>query len=397
MTTLTALANSFDSVATIAKRPREIAYFGLLSLGVLAGLAAVVYTLVVGHEHAYNVSREIPWGILISTYVFFVVSSTGLCLVSSLGDVWGFEKFEIIGRRGHLLAILTLVTGFTTIAMELNHPVRMILYTVLSPNFTSAIWWMGCLYGIYLVLLSIEFTSLMEGWRKAAYVSGLLGFIAAISAHSNLGAVFGFLEARHFWYGPYMPIYFILSALVSGGALTPLIVYFNHKARGRELSLKYREFMEAVGKLQALFIGILIFFTTWKFITGIYGQPPEKYETTMALLTGPLAVNFWFFEVLLGMLIPFVILINKRTRTVFGVAMAGLSTLIGIFFMRYDLIIAGQLMPMREDLGEAGHGLLHYVPSLTEMSIVVGALCLCLLLYSLAEKIFDLEGGHRHR
>jgi Ni/Fe-hydrogenase subunit HybB-like protein len=396
MTTFTALANSFGSVATIARRPQEIAYFGALSLGVLAGLAAVVYTLVVGHEHAYNVSREIPWGILISTYVFFVVSSTGLCLVSSLGDVWGFEKFEIIGRRGHLLAILTLVTGFMTIAMELNHPIRMGLYAVISPNFSSAIWWMGCLYGIYLVLLSIEFTSLMEGWRRAAYVSGLLGFIAAISAHSNLGAVFGLLEARHFWYGPYMPIYFILSALVSGGALTPLIVYFNHKARGRELSLKYREFMQAIGKLQALFLGILMFFTTWKFITGIYGQPPEKYQTTMALMAGPLAVNFWVFEVLLGMLIPFLLLINKRTRTVFGVALAGLSTLVGIFFMRYDLVIAGQLVPMREDFGEAGHQLLHYFPSLAELSIVVGALCLCLLLYSLAEKIFDLEGGHRH-
>ncbi len=396
MTTLTALANSFGSMATIARRPREIAYFGFLGLGILAGLAAVIYVLAVGHEHAYNTTRAIPWGILISTYVFFVVSSTGLCLVSSLGDVWGFEKFEIIGRRGHLLAILTLVTGFATIAMELNHPIRMGLYAIISPNFASAIWWMGCLYGIYLILLSIEFTSLMEGWRKAAYVSGLLGFIAAVSAHSNLGAVFGFLEARHFWYGPYMPIYFILSALVSGGALTPLLVYFNHKARGRELSLPYRDFMQAIGKLQALFLGILIFFTVWKFLAGIYGRPPEKYETVMALLAGPLAVNFWVFEVLLGMLIPFVILINRATRTPFGVAMAGLSSMIGIFFMRYDLVIAGQLVPMREGAGEAAHGLLSYIPSPAETAIVVGALCLCLFLYSAAEKIFDLEGGHRH-
>lgn len=396
MTTLTALANSFGSMATIARRPREIAYFGLLGLGVLAGLTAAIYTLVVGHAHAYHVSREIPWGILISTYVFFVVSSTGLCLVSSLGDVWGFEKFEIIGRRGHLLAILTLLTGFGTMAMELNHPIRMGIYAVLSPSFTSAIWWMGSLYGVYLVLLSIEFTSLMEGWRRAAYISGLLGFIAAVAAHSNLGAVFGLLEARHYWYGPYMPIYFILSALVSGGAITPLIVYFNHRARGRELSLKYREFMEAISKLQAMFLGILIFFTTWKLISGLYGHPPEKYEATMALIAGPLSINFWFFEVLLGMLLPFLILINKQTRTVFGVAMAGLSTLIGIFFMRYDLVVAGQLVPVREGSGELTNGLLQYFPSVTEIAIVIGAICLCLLLYSAAEKIFDLEGGHRH-
>lgn len=396
MNILNALADSYAKMATIAKNPKQLMYFGLLSFGVLIGIVAVIYTLVVGREHAYNVSREIPWGILISTYVFFVVSSTGLCLVSSLGDVWGFEKFEIIGRRGHLLAILTLVTGFATIAMELDHPIRMGWYVMISPNFASAIWWMGCLYGIYLVLLSIEFTSLMEGWRKAAYVSGLLGFIAAISAHSNLGAVFGFLEARHYWYGPYMPIYFILSALVSGGALTPLIVYFNHRARGEELSPKYQEFMEMIGRLQALFLGILIFFTVWKMLSGVYGHPPEKYETTMALLAGPLSINFWVFEVLLGMVLPFIILTNKRTRTVTGVAMAGVSTLIGIFFMRFDLVIAGQLVPMREGTLELGNHLLHYFPSLSEVAIVVGALCLCLLLYSLAEKIFDLEGGHRH-
>jgi|GEM_PF-2663025 molybdopterin-containing oxidoreductase family membrane subunit len=51
---------------------------------------------------------------------------------------------------------------------------------------------------------------------------------------------------------------------------------------------------------------------------------------------------------------------------------------------------------MREDAGEHLGGLLHYVPSPVEITIVVGAICLCLLLYSLAEKIFDLEGGHRH-
>lgn len=396
MSTIKALANAHIRVATIFRSPQQLAYFGLLSFGVLIGLVAVVYTLIVGREHVYNLSREIPWGILISTYVFFVVSSTGLCLVSSLGDVWGFEAFEVIGRRGHLLAILTLVTGFGTIAMELDHPIRMGWYVMISPNFTSAIWWMGCLYGLYLVLLSIEFTSLMEGWRKAAYISGLLGFIAAISAHSNLGAVFGFLEARHYWYGPYMPIYFILSALVSGGALTPLIVYFNHRARGQELSPKYVKFMDTMGRLQALFLGILIFFTIWKLLSGVYGHPPEKYESSMALLAGPLSINFWVFELLLGMLIPFAILINKRTRTVAGVAIAGCSTLIGIFFMRYDLVIAGQLVPMREATLEPGRHLLHYFPSVAEISIVVGALCLCLLLYSLAEKIFDLEGGHRH-
>ncbi len=384
-------------MTAIAKRPGEMIWFAVLCLGMMAGAAGVVTVLIKGHAHVYNVTREIPWGILISTYVFFVVSSTGLCLVSSLGDVWGFEKFAIIGRRGHLLALLTLCTGFGTMAMELNHPIRMGIYAILSPNFSSPIWWMGTLYGFYMLCLIIEFTSLMRGWKRMAFYSGLAGFFAAITAHSNLGAVFGLLEARHFWYGSYMPIYFIVSALASGAALTVMIVYFNHKARGIALSPRYEEFMYTMGKLQALFLGILLFFAVWKIIPGLYGQPPEKYEATMALLNGPLAFNFWFFEMGLGILIPLAIVANRKTRTVFGVAMAGLLSTIGIFFMRYDLVIAGQLVSMRpEHVEGGGHQLLHYVPSLTEIGIVIGSIALCLFLYTLAEKIFNLEGGHSH-
>ncbi len=385
-----------SAITAVIKRPVEWAWFGLLAAAMLAGAVAVGFVIAKGHGQVFNLTREIPWGILISTYVFFVVSSTGLCLVSSLGDVWGFKEFEVIGRRGHLLAILTLVTGFGVMAMELNHPFRMALYAIISPNLSSPIWWMGTLYGVYLILLCGEFTALMIGSRRLSFVFGLLGFFAAISAHSNLGAVFGLLEARHYWYGSFLPIYFILSALVSGGALTALIVYFNHRARGIPLSADYQRFMLTVGRLQALFLGILMFFIIWKIIPGVYGQPPEKYEATMALVSGPLAFNFWFFEVLVGMVIPFLLLVNRRTLTPFGVTVAGLLCTAGIFFMRYDLVIAGQIVPMRESAGEGPVRLLQYFPSLAEMAIVAAAVAFCLFLYTLAEKFLPMEGGHRH-
>ncbi|HKJ63898.1 MAG TPA: NrfD/PsrC family molybdoenzyme membrane anchor subunit [Desulfopila sp.] len=363
----------------------------LLGIGTAAGIAAVIYVLNVGHLHAYNLTREVPWGILISTYVFFVVSSTGLCLVSSLGHVFGIKEFEVIGKRAILLAILTLLTGFGTIAMELNHPFRMVVWVILSPNLASPIWWMGTLYGLYLVLLAIEFYALMKHHHRFAATVGLLGFLAAITAHSNLGAVFGLLEARPYWHGSFLPIYFILSAMVSGGALLALMVYFNGFFRNHDLTEKDRRFMQVMGKLQALLLGILLFFVVWKIIPGLYGKPPGKFEATMALLTGPLAVNFWVFEVMIGLIIPFTILINPRTRTTLGVMIAGLLSTVGIFFMRYDLVIAGQLVPMRVEGAENVSPLLHYAPSITEIAIVVGAISLCMLLYIFAERKLDLE------
>jgi molybdopterin-containing oxidoreductase family membrane subunit len=249
---------------------------------------------------------------------------------------------------------------------------------------------MGTLYGLYLVLLCGEFFFLMKGAHKGAFAMGMLGFIAAVAAHSNLGAVFGLLEARSFWHGSFLPIYFIISALASGGALVSLIVYFTYKKSAHPMPERYSDFMGVLGKLQALFLMILIFFVIWKIIPGIYGHPPEKYEATMAVLTGPLAFNFWFFEVLLGLLIPVTILLNSRTRTPMGVMWAGISATTGIFFMRYDLVIAGQLVTMRAGTARLVDGLLVYSPSYTEIAIVIGAISTCLFLYTLAERMLRL-------
>ncbi len=377
-------------MSAFKNRPNLYVWIAILVLGMAAGVAGAINVLINGHAHAYNVTREIPWGILIATYVFLVVSSTGLCLISSLGHVFGIKQFEFIGKRAIILAILTLLCGFGAIGMELNHPIRMGIFAILSPNFSSAIWWMGTLYGIYLMFLCGEFYFLMKGMHKGAFTMGVLGFTAAVSAHSNLGAVFGLLEARAFWHGSFLPIYFIVSALVSGCALIGMIVYFNHKKSGAPMPMKYADFMDSLGRLQILCLMTLVFFVVWKIIPGIYGSPPEKYEATMAMLTGPYAFNFWFFEVLLGLVLPLCILFPKTTRTPTGVMYAGLSSTIGIFFMRYDLVIIGQLVSMREGTANLVNGLLQYTPSVTEIAITIGAICTCLFLYTLAERLLPL-------
>jgi Ni/Fe-hydrogenase subunit HybB-like protein len=380
-------------MSEIKTNSKDFIGFSLLGLGMAAGLASVGYVLMVGHSHAYNLTRQIPWGILISAYVFFAVSCSGLCLVSSLGHVFGVQEFEAIGKRAIMVAILTLLTGFGVMAMELDHPFRMALWVILSPNLSSGIWWMGTLYGLYLVLLCIELYAFIKEKHRLASMVGLVGFVVAISACSNLGAVFGLLDARPFWQGSYLPIFFIISALVSGSALLALIVYFNHSLRGIELSPQYKKFMSTLGRLQALLLGILIFFVVWRTIPGLYAKYPGIYLATMAAITGHLSLNFWFFEALLGLIVPFVLLVNSSTRTPFGVMLAGLLTTIGVFFMRYDMVIAGQIVPMRNSSGENATVLLHYIPSVAEMGIVLGAVCACLFCYILIERNFNLNPG----
>ena len=56
-------------------------WVALLGGVVALGFSAIVVGFVRGHEVSFNTSAGVPWGVLISTYVFFVVTASGLCLI----------------------------------------------------------------------------------------------------------------------------------------------------------------------------------------------------------------------------------------------------------------------------------------------------------------------------
>ncbi len=360
--------------------------FGLLfAVGVAVGL----HSFLVGHEHAYGVTREIPWGILISTYVFFVVTSTGLCLTSSIGHVFGVQSLMPIASRSVFLAIATILSGFAVIGFELENPWRMPIYNLISANPTSNIWWMGTLYGAYLFFMLVEFALLKMGEHKKAGLAGLLGVISGVAAHSNLGAVFGLLNSREFWHGPYMPIYFIASAMMSGGAAILFFTWLAYKINGWELDAKMERALQVTAKIYALLIAVVMFFTTWKVISGLAGHPPGKYEAMMALLTGPFAFNFWFFEIGLGLVLPFVTILAVRAKNIPVMAIVSGVALLSIFVMRYDLVVVGQIVPHFHGLNIVGQPHYYsYTPSLNEWLIVLGGFGLCGMLFFIGERIF---------
>jgi molybdopterin-containing oxidoreductase family membrane subunit len=363
-----------------------IAIGGLLAA---LGLAAGLHSMYAGHEHTFGVTRDVPWGLLIAAYVFFVVSSTGLCLVSSIGHVFGVEAFKPIAKRSVFMAIVTIVAGFFVIGFEIENPWRMPIYNMLSPNPTSNIWWMGTLYGAYLFFMVVEFALLQMEKHKAAGMLGLMGVISGIAAHSNLGAVFGLLGGREFWHGPYMPIYFITSAMMSGCAAVIFFHCLGYRANGWKMSEKLESSLMSTAKLGATLIAVIMFFTTWKMISGISGQPPGKYEAMMALVSGPYAINFWLGEVMLGMVIPFAMILAARAKNIPVLFWSSISGIVGIFFMRYDLVVVGQIVPWYSELGVVDMPeLLTYTPSLHEIVITAGAMGLCVMGFFMGERLF---------
>ncbi|NEW60475.1 molybdopterin oxidoreductase [Sulfurovum sp. bin170] len=358
---------------------------GLLALFVV-GLA---FFFMHGH-HAYNVTKEHPWGLLLAVYIFFVVSSTGLCIIGSLGDVFGFKDYMLISKRAIFGSIVTILAGFAVIAVEIGHPVTMLIYNVLTPGLTSAIWWMGTLYGAYLAFMIVEFIFLLKGDMKKAKIFGLTGLLVGLAAHSNLGSVFGFLNARPIANGVFYPTYFILTAFITGVFIAFIIMGFRYKL---EFPEKVKTMLTGLAKMQALLLSILIFFITWKMFTDIYGGMPDRSEVAIHIL------GSWTFqaEVILAMIIPLVIILKDMGRSPVLMFWASLSGMVGIFFMRYNLVHDSQLKPlqmMKTTEYQLAPSWVHYIPSATEIMISLGGLGLCIAMYYAGTKFFNLDEDH---
>ena len=327
---------------------------------------------------------------MIAVYIFFVVSSTGLCIVGSLGDVFGFKDYMMISKRAIFGSIVTILAGFAVIGFEIGHPIRMMIYNVLTPGLTSAIWWMGTLYGLYLTFMIIEFIFLLKNDMKMAKIFGLIGLLVGLAAHSNLGGVFGFLNSRTISNGVFYPTYFILTAFITGIYIAFIMMGFRYKLKFPENA---RVMLVNLAKIQGLLISILIFFETWKMLTAVYGGMPNRADVAIHILT---TMPFWI-EVFFAMLIPLYIILSSGGKNVVGMFWGSLLGMVGIFFMRYDLVHDTQLKPlqmMKTTEYQLPPEWVHYFPSSTEIMISLGGLGICLLLYWIGTKAFNLDAEH---
>lgn len=357
---------------------------------ILFGTAGGINILING-EHAMGTNNEVPWGALIAGYIFFVGASAGISLVSSLGHVFKIERFEVLGKRALLAGISTLLMGFAVLAFELGKPLNLI-YILFSPGFSSAIFWMGALYGLLLILLLIEFYFAIKGNHKWASLIGLFVVIIDIAAHSNLGAVFGSTVASPYWNGPFISVYLIVLAILLGIAVLAVMFYIIDRTNINRDKLVYKNehIVSTLGKLMAVFIGVTFLFSFWNIYTNLYGEAPGQYGAAMSLINGPLSIQFWLMEVMLMMVIPFTILTTKGGFKPKRVFIAGILTIIGNLFARINLVFAGQIVSNTYLPGEEWSYNTAFV-SWSEWAVLIGAIGGSILLYLIGEKLFKLD------
>lgn len=342
------MANGFSLTATAEP---EVAnslvktLSGIFGLLLIVGVGVGVAGFFIGHEHIFNNTREVPWGLLISTYAFFAITSTGLCLLAAISHVFGGNKLAPLANRMVWVSLITILSGFTVIGMEIESPWRMAIYNVISPNITSNIWWMGTLYGMALGFILLEFWLILTRHYTLALALGILGALAEVAANTCLGGVFSTLAARPFWYGAQLPVYFLACAFLSGAAAAVMFTHYAYVIRNRQMEQHVFDGVQAAAKVLMLMLILVGVSTFWRMASFYVGGVSDGKIAANALYSGPLSFNFWTIEVGVGLLAPLALLLVTRLKSVAAMSTASLMALVGMFISRLDMVAGGQIVP----------------------------------------------------
>jgi len=349
---------------------------GLMVMALLflaAGIGSGIYAQAVGHHHAFANTREMPWGMLIGVYAYFAIISTGLCLLAAISHLFGGNKLAPLANRMVWLSIVSLLGAFLVIGLEIENPWRMALGVILHPNLTSNIWWMGTLYGMAVGIMLVEMYLLVTRRFAQALVFGVAGAVAEALANSNLGSVFASISARPFWYGPQLPIFFLACAFLSGAAAVVLFTHLTHVLSREEVSPTVFFGMRSAGKVMALMIFLIGIATAWKFANAYSGNR-EMILAADSMVSGPLATNFWLFEIGIGLVLPFALLLVSRLNSVQAMSAAALMVLVGQFFSRFNMVVSGQIVPQYAGYDSGLPLYLSYTPAAAEWLLVIGGI-----------------------
>jgi molybdopterin-containing oxidoreductase family membrane subunit len=362
-------------------------------LCIVTGLASGLFSLYMlfdtGHS-AFNTSSDgVNWGMAISTYVFFALTSSGLTMIASLPMVFGFKQFYPVAKRCIWLAIITLIAGFTVLALELGHPFRMLWTMPSGLQIASPMFWMGVFYSIDLVFLFVKFYLLWQNdWDSPLSRQVAIGsFVSVILASGTLGLVFGSMAMRPMWYGSFTAIYFMLTAALCGAAAVVVTTYMAYDFERRKMPPQLRQLAEGdeLPRLFATLIGIALIAILTRFWTGLWSNL-DGLEGFRTLVRNPL----FHLEVWVGLALPFIMMLMPSLyRSVRNQMAAAFLVLGAMFINRYEFIIGGQIVPMFK--GTWVNSLIPYTPSVTEWALTVLGFAIVLGLYALGETLFQLS------
>jgi predicted membrane protein len=181
--------------------------------------------------------------------------------------------------------------------------------------------------------------------ERAGRTLTIIGIPSAFLLHGYVGFIFGSVKANPWWSTPLMPIVFLFSAMVSGIAAVMLVYMVVTWWRGAKIDMRCLDTVASY-----LFYAFVIDFSLemLDLIHRIY-ESDESFKTLDFMVRTRLYTSQVVVQIILGTVLPIAMLalvqvgrFSERIRKRIYAA-AGCLTLIGIFAMRWNVVIGGQL------------------------------------------------------
>jgi len=336
-----------------------------------------------GH-HAFNVTREHPWGFLVASYEFFVALAMGSIVTAASGIFFEIDIIKPLIKRLLVIGLLSLFAGFTAFLFEVGHPVTMVIYTALSGNPTSALFWLGVFYPMFMLFTVLTFVSYSKNIGPTK-IFALFAIIFANSSVLTAGSIFGNLNSRLFSSGIFYQIEFMVTAILAGiFLLTIITVIFDKQS--------YVKAVLALEKVSIPLLSLLLIMYLVRYISGVYGSVPESANTINYMYSSN---NFLIFELGLGIIFPLFVAAFGSKEKIGIFCMASLAGLVGIMYSRINVTEGIQLAPMQtmttRVYQETPTLITTYTPSMTELGIGIGAIGVFVLLVFIADRVLELD------
>jgi Ni/Fe-hydrogenase subunit HybB-like protein len=327
----------------------------------------------------YPNELELQWSVLIVLYPFITGLVAGAFILASLERVFNVEAVKPTYRLALLTALAFLMVAPLPLQLHLGHPERS-FEMYLTPHTSSAMAMFGFVYLWYLmVVLVLEIwfdyrKDIVLAWQESKGLKRIIygvmalgsrnlsaaalqiderigrfltviGIPSAFLLHGYVGFIFGSIKANPWWSSSMMPIVFLFSAIVSGIALITILYYLISWYRKTPVN---QECVDTIARY--LLYAFLIDFSLelLDLIHRIY-EADESFKSLDFMVHTSLYMSHIIIQLLIGTVVPLLMLgsaqlfkIRPATRKLIYF-IACILTLIGIFAMRWNVVIGGQL------------------------------------------------------
>src|SRR5499427_959915 len=358
---------------------------------IAAGFYATVVRFTQGLGQSTNLNDQFPWGIWVGFDVLcgVMLAAGGFTLTAAV-HIFNIRRLDPIVRPTVLTAFLGYLLVSVALMFDLGRPYR-IWHPLIMRNPHSVMFEVAYCVMLYTTVLSLEFSPIvlerfnlqkpLKIVRAALIPLVILGVILSTLHQSSLGTVYLIMpEKLHpFWYSPLLPVFFFISAIAVGLAMTIFESSMSAKHFGRQLELPILQ------ELGRVLVVVLSVFAILRFEDLLHrGVVPLMLHPAYEMYL------FWL-EIVLSLIAPLLLLSQKKVRTTAqGLYLAAVLVVLGFITNRLNVSITGQEWVVGR----------HYMPKWTEIAVTGAIIAAGFALFGLAVKylpIFPAEEEHKKK